>query len=81
MSYRTLDAAEIINTLRTLEQRIAQRFPDAGLAAVRAPKIAKTLPKPLSIGSAKRVADADVRAGEERAPWVLARDAAVLALL
>jgi integrase/recombinase XerC len=51
------------------------------LAAVRAPKIAKTLPKPLTVVSAKRVADADVRAGEERGPWVLARDAAVLALL
>jgi integrase/recombinase XerC len=51
------------------------------LAAVRAPKIAKTLPKPLTVWSAKRVADADVRAGEERGPWVLARDAAVLALL
>jgi integrase/recombinase XerC len=51
------------------------------LAAVRGPKVAKTLPKPLSIASATRVADADVRAGEERAPWVLARDAAVLALL
>jgi len=51
------------------------------LAAVRAPKVAKTLPKPLSVATAKRVADADVRAGEERAPWVLARDAAVLALL
>src|SRR5215831_14829741 len=34
MSYRTLDAAEIVKTLRTLEQRIVQRFPDAGLAAV-----------------------------------------------
>jgi integrase/recombinase XerC len=53
----------------------------AALAAVRAPKIAKTLPKPLAVAAAKRVADADVRAGEERAPWVLARDAAVLALL
>lgn len=51
------------------------------LAAVRAPKIPKTLPKPLAIVSAKRIADADVRAGEEREPWVLARDAAVLALL
>ncbi|HLH89542.1 MAG TPA: tyrosine recombinase XerC [Xanthobacteraceae bacterium] len=51
------------------------------LAAVRTPKVAKTLPKPLSIASATRVADADVRAGEERPPWVLARDAAVLALL
>jgi integrase/recombinase XerC len=53
----------------------------AALAAVRAPKIERTLPKPLGIASAKRVADADVRAGEEREPWVLARDAAVLALL
>lgn len=51
------------------------------LAAVRAPKVEKTLPKPLAIDRAKRLADADARAGEERAPWVLARDAAVLALL
>jgi hypothetical protein len=34
MSYRTLDAAQVIATLRTLEQRITQRFPEAGLAAV-----------------------------------------------
>jgi hypothetical protein len=34
MSYRMLDAAEIIKTLLTLEQRIAQRFPNAGLSAV-----------------------------------------------
>jgi integrase/recombinase XerC len=53
----------------------------AALAAVRAPRIEKTLPKPLGIAAAKRVADVDVRAGEEREPWVLARDAAVLALL
>jgi integrase/recombinase XerC len=53
----------------------------SALTAVRAPKIAKTLPKPLGIANAKRVADADARAGEEREPWVLARDAAVLALL
>jgi integrase/recombinase XerC len=51
------------------------------LAAVRAPKIGKTLPKPLAIESARRVADADLRAGEDREPWVLARDAAVMALL
>jgi integrase/recombinase XerC len=51
------------------------------LAAVRAPKVAKTLPKPLTIEAAKRVADIDLRLGEERAPWILARDAAVLALL
>jgi integrase/recombinase XerC len=51
------------------------------LAAVRTPKIAKTLPKPLAIAAAKRMADTDLRAGEERDPWILARDAAVLALL
>ena len=53
----------------------------AALAAVRAPKVPKTLPKPLAVAAAKRVADADLRAGEEREPWILARDAAVLALL
>jgi integrase/recombinase XerC len=39
------------------------------------------LPKPLAVASAKRLADAGLRAGEEREPWVLARDAAVMALL
>ena len=52
-----------------------------GLAAVRAPKPAKTLPKPLAVAAAKRITDTELRAGEERAPWILARDAAVLALL
>jgi len=53
----------------------------AALAAVRAPKVPKTLPKPLTAASAKRLTETDLRAGEEREPWVLARDAAVLALL
>jgi integrase/recombinase XerC len=52
-----------------------------GLSAVRAPKLAKTLPKPLAIPSAKRITDTELRAGEDREPWILARDAAVLALL
>ena len=51
------------------------------LSAVRAPKVPKTLPKPIDVVSAKRLADVGLRAGEEREPWVLARDAAVLALL
>jgi integrase/recombinase XerC len=51
------------------------------LAAVRAPKIARTLPKPLPVAAAQHIADVDLRAGENRPPWVLARDAAVLALL
>lgn len=51
------------------------------LAAVRTPKIPKGLPKPLTASSARAVTDADMRAGEAREQWVLARDAAVLALL
>jgi integrase/recombinase XerC len=51
------------------------------LAAVRAPKIARTLPKPIAASAALRFTDADLRAGEARQPWILARDAAVLALL
>jgi integrase/recombinase XerC len=51
------------------------------LAAVRTPKLARTLPRPLTIAAAKRVADPDVAAGDEREPWIHARDAAVLALL
>ena len=51
------------------------------LTAVRAPKIGKTLPRPLAATAAKRLADPDLAAGDEREPWIHARDAAVLALL
>jgi integrase/recombinase XerC len=51
------------------------------LNAVRAPKLAKTLPKPLAVAAARRLTDVDLRAGEAREPWILARDAAVLGLL
>jgi integrase/recombinase XerC len=53
----------------------------AALAAVRAPKVAKTLPKPMTARAAKGMTETDLRAGEEREPWILARDAAALALL
>ena len=51
------------------------------LSAIRAPKVAKGLPKPIQIAAAKRLTDADERAGEPRETWILARDAAVMALL
>jgi len=51
------------------------------LAAVRTPKIPKTLPRPLSVAAAKNIADPDIAAGDGREPWIHARDAAVLALL
>jgi integrase/recombinase XerC len=51
------------------------------LFAVRSPKIAKTLPRPLAVAAARRVTESEVRAGEDREPWIFARDAAVLGLL
>src|SRR6201982_2859430 len=51
------------------------------LSAIRAPKVEKSLPKPIHMAAAKRFTDADERAGEDRDPWIWARDAAVMALL
>jgi len=51
------------------------------LSAIRAPKVGKSLPKPIQMAAAKRLTDADERAGETRDPWIWARDAAVMALL
>jgi integrase/recombinase XerC len=51
------------------------------LSAIRAPKVGKSLPKPVPIVAAKRFADATERAGEARDPWIWARDAAVMGLL
>ena len=53
----------------------------AALFMIRTPKPGKTLPRPLAVAAAKRMTQTEPRAGEEREPWVLARDAAVLALL
>ena len=51
------------------------------LSAIRAPKIGRSLPKPIQMTSARQMANADIRAGENREPWIWARDAAVMALL
>lgn len=53
----------------------------SAFGAIRGPKLSKTLPRPLSPASALAVSDPGTRAGEAREPWILARDAAVLALL
>lgn len=55
--------------------------PISAFAAVRSPKVAKGLPKPLSPTNARAMTDVETRAGDTRDPWILARDAAVLALL
>jgi integrase/recombinase XerC len=51
------------------------------LSAVRAPKIGKTLPRPLAVAGARAVANPDIAASDGREPWIHARDAAVLGLL
>jgi integrase/recombinase XerC len=56
-------------------------FTGAAFSATRGPKVGKTLPRPLSVAGARAVSHTDARIGDERPPWVLARDAAVLTLL
>lgn len=51
------------------------------LTAVKAPRIAKTLPRPVSVAEARALGSAQTREGESREPWVLVRDAAVISLL
>ncbi len=57
------------------------RLTAAAFAATRGPRLGKGLPRPLDAKAAAAVTKADSRAGEDRPDWVLARDAAVLALL
>jgi len=51
----------------------------SAFAAIRSPKLARTLPRPLAAPSALAMTDPALRDGRE--PWILARDAAVLGLL
>lgn len=74
---RALAAAR--NFLRFLEKKGLARTDVFG--AVRAPKRPHSLPKALTVGDARDLIDPEQRAGEAREPWVLARDAAVMALL
>ena len=53
----------------------------AAFSLIRAPKMARGLPKALSPAAARQLASVEARAGDTRDPWILARDAAVLALL
>ena len=69
--------------LRSLARHIVRESGQtaAALGALRAPKAARRLPRPLSAPDARAVTSIAAREGEAREPWVLARDAAVLALL
>ena len=72
-----------LSALRSLARHIARESGQtaAALGALRAPKAARRLPRPLSAPDATAVTSIAAREGEAREPWVLARDAAVLALL
>jgi integrase/recombinase XerC len=71
-----------ISALRSLARHVARESGEtaAALGALRAPKAARRLPRPLSAPDARAVTTTAPREGEAREPWVLARDAAVLAL-
>jgi integrase/recombinase XerC len=71
-----------LSALRSLARHIARNggATAAALGAIRAPKAARRLPRPLSAPEAKAVTTTAPREGEAREQWVLARDAAVLAL-
>jgi integrase/recombinase XerC len=71
--------AAVRNFLRFLEKKGLARTDVFG--AVRAPKRPHSLPKALTVADARDIVDPAQRAGEAREPWVIARDAAVLALL
>jgi integrase/recombinase XerC len=71
-----------LSALRSLARHIVRESGEtaAALSAIRAPKAGRRLPRPLSPTDAKAMTTTALREGEEREPWVLARDAAVLAL-
>jgi len=71
-----------LSALRSLARAIARETgaTASALGAIRAPKAARRLPRPLNPSDARAVATTEPRAGEAREQWVLARDAAVLAL-
>ena len=89
MAARRVDGAGNRSLMRTLAGcRSFARFLErngkgkvASLTAVRTPKLPRTLPKPLAASAAVKMTGTELRDGETREPWIVARDAAVLALL
>ncbi len=71
-----------LSALRSLARHIARESGEAAsaLGSIRAPKAARRLPRPLGAIDARAVTTTAPREGEAREQWVLARDAAVLAL-
>jgi integrase/recombinase XerC len=71
--------ASLRSLARYLERNGAGRA--SAFQAIRAPRLARSLPKPLRTADAIAMTHTEIRDGEARDPWILARDAAVIALL
>lgn len=71
--------AGIRSFLRFLERE--GRAEVTAFAAIATPKSPRRLPKALSVSDARDLADPESRSGDRAAPWIVARDAAVLSLL
>jgi integrase/recombinase XerC len=71
-----------LSALKSLARQIARETGQtaSALGAIRGPKAGRRLPRPLSPSDARAMTTTSLRDGEDREPWVLARDAAVLAL-
>jgi integrase/recombinase XerC len=88
LAYRRAEEVEsrslqrALSALKSLARHLARETGEtaAALGAIRAPKSGRRLPRPLAPADAKAVTTTALREGEARDPWVLARDAAVLAL-
>ncbi len=82
VSSRTV--ARNLSAIRSLFRFLEKKgtLANPGLAAIRSPKIAHSVPKPLSVDAARRLSSPDtLAAGASERKWILARDAAVLTLL
>jgi integrase/recombinase XerC len=81
-----IDGRSLMRALASLRS-LARYLERAGVgrasafAAIRAPRLARSLPKALNAADAVAMTRTETREGEARDPWILARDAAVLALL
>jgi integrase/recombinase XerC len=78
---RTL--ARQLSAIRSYFHFLARRkiLANSALSILRAPKIAHSVPKPLTPNSASELVKADILSDETTPAWVAARDAAVLTLL
>jgi integrase/recombinase XerC len=89
MAHRRAEGIESRSLMRQLAgcrsfARFAEREGLASASAfsgIRGPKLRKSLPKPINPAAARELSATDIRAGEERDPWIFDRDAAVLSLL